>query len=237
MKTRLLLSLVVTFGVLLAHSVVAHALDVESVQKILSAKDPKIKVEKISPAPVKGFHEVITMNKEIFYMDDTGRFLLVGNLIDTKGWKSLTSERHQEISKIDFSSLPLEKAVKFGKGSRKIAVFDDPDCPYCRKLHAELKMLDGVEIYVFLYPLPNHPRAFEKSIAIWCSSDRVQALHEAMEGKEVKLSTCDAKAVEETIDLGRRLGIASTPTIFLDSGMRIGGYLPAAEITKRLQSP
>jgi thiol:disulfide interchange protein DsbC len=178
---------------------------------------------------------VILASKEIVYLDATGRYLLLGNLVDTKTWESLTAARHAEITRVEFSKLPLEKAVKFGKGTRKLAVFDDPDCPYCRKLHPELQQLQGVEVYVFLFPLPSHPKAYDKSKAIWCSKDKAKALDEAMQGKEVKAPACDASAVDDSIKLAKDLGVQSTPTLILDSNERVSGYLPAAELKKRMK--
>ncbi|MBI5379353.1 MAG: DsbC family protein [Nitrospirae bacterium] len=213
----------------------AVALDAKTAQQVLSAKDPNVKVERVSPTSIPQVYEVILAGKQILYMDANGRYLILGKLIDTKTWKSLTDERLAEITRVEFSKLPLEKAVKFGKGTRKLAVFDDPDCPYCRKLHPELQQLEGVEVYVFLFPLPSHPKAYDKSKAVWCSKDKAKALDETMQGKEVKAPACDASAVDDSIKLGGEIGINSTPTLILDSGERLPGYLPAADIKKRMK--
>jgi thiol:disulfide interchange protein DsbC len=117
-------------------------------------------------------------DNQILYTDTKADYIIVGEMIDTKTRKSLTREKQDELNKVSFSDLPLENAVKVvkGDGSRKLAVFTDVDCPYCKKLEQELAKVDNVTIYSFLYPLPMHADAPRKSKLVWCSADRARPL-------------------------------------------------------------
>lgn len=193
-------------------------------------------VEKVNPTPVKGIYEVWTDDGRINYMDDTGQYLFMGQLIDVRSRKNLTAEAEatRPAPKVDVSSLPLENAIKYGNGKRRIFTFEDPDCGYCRKLHPELKNLakEGVEVYVFLFPL----RSKEKSVAVWCSKDRNAALESAINGGDVGSNSCE-NPMDKNIELGRKLGVRGTPMIILDNGKTIPGYAAAQKIREELGLP
>lgn len=149
------------------------------IRKAIQAAYPKLHVEKISKTPYNGLYEVY-LNGQIIYTDDKFSFLIVeGRLVDPKTKTDVTRERLEALTRIDFSTLPLDQAIKVvkGNGSRKIAVFSDPDCPYCKRLEdRELSKIDNVTVYTFLYPLEQlHPDAGRKATAIWCSADRGKA--------------------------------------------------------------
>ena len=177
------------------------------------------------------------MNGQIVYTDEKFSFLIAeGHLVDSKSKKDVTTERLADLSKIDFASLPLEQAIKVvkGNGSRKMAVFSDPDCPFCKRLEQnELSNITDVTIYTFLMPLDQlHPDAANKAKAIWCSADRVKAWQDWVLNGQLpkKSSNCDAP-LEKVAVLARKLGVTSTPTIFFADGKRMLGAYPAAIVT------
>lgn len=217
---------------------VAHA-DEASLRKAIENAYPKMSVESIVKTPYAGLYEVY-MNGQIVYTDEKFSFLIAeGHLVDSKTKKDVTTDRLADLSKIDFSSLPLEQAIKVvkGNGSRKMAVFSDPDCPFCKRLEQnELSNINDVTIYTFLMPLEQlHPDAANKAKAIWCASDRSKAWQDwALNGQlPKKSSNCDAP-LEKVATLARKLGVTSTPTIFFADGKRMLGAYPAAEIEKAL---
>ena len=156
----------------------AHA-DEASLRKAIESAYPKMSVESVVKTPYAGLYEVY-MNGQIVYTDEKFSFLIAeGHLVDSKTKKDVTTDRLADLSKIDFASLPLEQAIKVvkGNGSRKMAVFSDPDCPFCKRLEQnELSNITDVTIYTFLMPLDQlHPDAANKAKAIWCSADRAKS--------------------------------------------------------------
>ncbi len=226
----------VLLGTLLATGAWA---DEASLKKALEAAYPKIKVHGVAKTPFNGMYEVF-LGDEIIYTDEKLSFLIVeGRLIDAKTRKNLTAERMEELTKVDFNTLPLNQAIKVvkGNGSRKLVVFSDPDCPYCKQLEQQsLLGLNNVTIYTFLYPLEAlHPDAANKSKAIWCSPDRARAWQEWMLNDQLpKGNVACNTPVEETADLGRKLGVRGTPLLIFSNGKRVSGALPAQEIESRL---
>ena len=171
----------------------------------------------------------------ILYLDGGGRYLFTGELYDLQARENLTQARLSQIHRVDFKDLSLSDAILYKKGRHRIAIFADPDCPYCRKLHQELGQLDA-EVYVFLYPLTDlHPLAYRKSVSVWCSPDQIAALDTVMSGKAIQVQDCE-HPVDRVITLGAKLGIRATPTMILEDGRRIEGYRPAAELTRLLEN-
>lgn len=216
----------------------AHA-DEASLRKAIESAYPKMLVESVVKTPYAGLYEVY-MNGQIVYTDEKFSFLIAeGHLVDSKTRKDITTERLADLSKIDFASLPLEQAIKVvkGNGSRKMAVFSDPDCPFCKRLEQnELSKITDVTIYTFLMPLEQlHPDAANKAKAIWCSPDRAKAWQDwALNGQlPKKPGNCDAP-LERVAALAKKLGVTSTPTIFFADGKRMLGAYPADEIEKAL---
>lgn len=214
--------------------------DEVSLRKAIESTYPKVHVGQITKTPYGGLYEAV-INGQIVYTDEKFSFLIVdGGLIDTRSKKDVTKERMQELMKIDFSMLPLDKAIKVvkGNGARKIAVFSDPDCPFCKRLEQEeLIKLDNVTIYTFLYPLEQlHPDAARKSSLIWCAPDRAEAWKNWVLNNQLPKSTADCQApIEEVTELGISLGVNGTPTIFMSSGRRVQGAYPADELEKLMK--
>lgn len=212
--------------------------DEASLKKAFEATYPRIKISSVSKTPYGGLYEVFAEG-QIFYTDEKFSFLIAeGHLVDTKTKKDITDERMDDLTKIDFNSLPFNQAIKVvkGDGSRKMAVFADADCPFCKRLEQrELSQINNVTVYTFLYPLEQlHPDAANKSRAIWCAPDRAKAWMDwAMTGALPSAKSCD-NPLEKNAQLGRKLGVNSTPIIFFADGKRINGAYPAQEIEKAL---
>lgn len=225
---------------LLAASQFAIA-DEASVKKAVEAAYPKFKVESVTKTPYGGLYEVF-MGGQIVYTDEKLTFLIAeGRLVDPKSKKDITGERLEELTKIDFNSLPLDQAIKVvkGNGSRKVAVFSDVDCPFCKRLEQnELSNIDNVTIYTFLYPIDQlHPDAANKSKLIWCAGNRVKAWNDWIFNNKLPNSAgnCDVP-LERVGELARKFGVTSTPTLIFADGKRMLGAQPYKEIEKSLQA-
>lgn len=223
---------------LLAMSQFALA-DEASLKKAIEAAYPKFKVESVVKTPYAGLYEVF-MGGQIVYTDEKLTFLIAeGRLVDPKTKKDVTGERMEELTKVDFNSLPLEQAIKVvkGNGSRKLVVFSDVDCPFCKKLEQnELTNIDNVTVYTFLYPIEQlHPDAANKSKSIWCASNRVKAWNDWIFNNKLPLSatTCEVP-LERVGELARKMGVTSTPTLIFSDGRRMLGAQPYKEIEKYL---
>ncbi|SNR65536.1 Thiol:disulfide interchange protein DsbC [Methylobacillus rhizosphaerae] len=215
--------------------------DEASVKKAIEAVYPKVKIDSVVKTPYAGLYEVF-LDGQIVYTDEKFSFLIAeGRLVDSKTKRDVTGERLDELTKVDFAALPLDQAVKVvkGNGSRKLVVFSDPDCPYCKRLEQkELANITDVTIYTFLFPLEKlHPDAANKSRAIWCAPDRAKAWNDwIFNGQLPKAQgTCDTP-IEKIAELGSKLNITSTPTLVFADGKRMLGAYPAKDIEKAMTS-
>ena len=227
-------------GIAILSAFVSHALaDEASVKKSVEAAYPKFKVDSVTKTNYSGLYEVF-MGGQILYTDEKMSFLIAeGHLVDPKTKKDITGERLEELTRIDFNSLPLDQAIKVvkGNGSRKLVVFSDVDCPYCKRLEQnELSNITDVTVYTFLYPLQQlHPDAEAKSRSIWCSSNRVKAWQDWILKGQLPTSTgtCEVP-LEKVGELARTIGVNSTPTLIFANGKRMLGAQPYKEIEKAL---
>ena len=215
--------------------------DEVSLKKAIEAAYPKFKVESITKTPYGGLYEVF-MGGQIVYTDEKLSFLIAeGQLVDPKTKKNITGERMEELTKIDFNTLPLDQAIKVvkGNGGRKLVVFSDVDCPYCKQLERkELANITDVTIYTFLYPIETlHPDAAAKSKSIWCAKNRVKAWNDWIFNNQLPSTTgtCDVP-LERVGELAKKLGVTSTPTLIFADGRRMLGAQPYAEIEKGMQA-
>ncbi len=223
---------------LFAVSQIACADDVSLKQKIEKAY-PRFNVESVVKTPYGGLYEVF-MGGQIIYTDENLTFLIAeGQLVDPKTKKNITNERMAELTKIDFNSLPLDKAIKVvkGNGKRKVAVFSDVDCPFCKRLEQnELSNITDVTIYTFLYPLEQlHPNAAAKSKLIWCAEDREAAWNNWIFNNKLPKTAgeCDVP-LEEVGKLAGKMGVTSTPTLIFADGKRVNGAQPYKAIEAAL---
>lgn len=216
--------------VLTGHAIAADDRDLENRLKgqVQANTGGKVRPDAISKTPVPGVFEV-RAGLDIFYVDATGQYAFVeGHLLDLKANRDLTRERLEAAARIDFASLPLDLALKTvrGNGKRRLAVFEDPSCPYCRALHTLLSQLDNVTIYTFPYPVLTAD-SDAKARAALCAPDRAKAWSELMStGKATSPAKPCQSGVDQLIELGNRLSIRGTPTVFFADGRRAQGAVP-----------
>jgi thiol:disulfide interchange protein DsbC len=210
----------------------------DAVRRLFMERFPEAKVENIEKAPVAGLYELMLEGK-IYYVDESVKHVFDGVLIETQTKKNLTAERTSELSSIKFDELPLGLAVKQvrGNGKRVLAVFTDPNCPYCKQTETDLSKLTDVTLYHFLYPILS-PDSAQKAKAVWCSADQAKVWNDMMlSGIAPKNSgTCETP-IDKIVDFGRRKRIAGTPTMFFQSGKRVVGAVSLAELQKGLDAP
>ncbi|MDA8109430.1 MAG: DsbC family protein [Betaproteobacteria bacterium] len=204
----------------------------------MESRFPGAKIQSVSKTPVAGLYEVV-IDGHVLYTDAAARYILQGALYDAQNRRNLTQERLDELNRFVFSELPLAQAIKIvkGNGARKLAIFEDPDCPYCRKLELEtLPKMNDLTVYVFLYPLEVlHRGATEKSIRIWCSKDRAKAWEDAVrEGIAPSAPDTCANPLASIKSLAEAHDIRATPTLVFADGSRVAGAIPADELERRL---
>jgi thiol:disulfide interchange protein DsbC len=197
------------------------------------------KVTQVTESPVAGLLEVVTA-RSIYYTDKGAHVLLIGStLIDTESKKNLTEQREEQLGHINFSDLPLQDALKTvkGDGSRRVAIFQDANCGYCKKLEKDLEGMQDVTIYTFMVGMLSAD-SLDKGIAIWCAPDREKAWHDAMAaGAPIAPAACDANPLARNTALLKKLRISGTPTTLLPSGKRLSGYATVAVLDAELAKP
>jgi thiol:disulfide interchange protein DsbC len=212
----------------------ANAADVDSVRKLVEPKlggAKIIEVRRVTP----GLYEVAT-ERDIVYTDSAAKFIFSGTLFDSTTKKNLTEARHSELNKISFSDLPLSDAIRTvrGNGKRVVAIFEDPNCGYCKKLRQKLESLDNVTIYTFAYNIFGED-SLQKSKNIWCSPDRAKAWDEWMlqNKSPVQASASCQTPNDRNLALGNRIRIKATPTLIFADGTRIPGAIEAKDIENK----
>jgi thiol:disulfide interchange protein DsbC len=226
--------------VLLACTLVAAAgvgAQEATLRKNLGERLPQLqKIDEVSKTPIAGLYEIRVNGTEIFYADAEGNYLLQGNLIDTRQRRNLTEERVDKLSAISFDALPFKDAFTIvrGNGKRKLAVFEDPNCGYCKRFERDLQKVDNVTVYMFLYPILSADST-EKSKAIWCAKDRAKAWQDWMvRDKAVTAASCDTAAIERNVEVGHKHKINGTPTLIFTDGTRVPGAITSAQVEKYL---
>ena len=191
----------------------AAAQDLDRIRADLRKKFPEAQIEAVRKSGYGGLLEVSGAG-EIFYTDEKTTFLLLGQLIDTKSRENVTEARMRKLSAIKFDSLPLESAIKVvrGNGSRRIAIFADPNCGYCKRFERELVNVPDITVYTFPYPILSQDST-DKSKAIWCSADRTKAWMDLMikDTQPAGPATCDTP-IDKILAFGREKRITGTPT-------------------------
>lgn len=208
-----------------------------TIRKNLGERIPQLqKIDEVSKSPMPGLFEIRVNGTEIFYTDAEGNFLVQGNLIDTRQRRNLTEERVDKLTAINFDSLPLKDAFTIvrGNGKRKLAVFEDPNCGYCKRFEKDLQKVDNVTIHMFLYPILG-PDSTEKSKNIWCAKDKTKAWLDWMVRDQVPGgASCDIAAITRNVELGRKYKITGTPTLVFTDGSRVPGAISTAQVEKQL---
>lgn len=207
------------------------------IRKNLKERMPQIQpIDEIRRTPMPGLFEVRVDGTDIYYTDASGHFLLQGQLIDTRNQRNLTEERLQKIMAIDFKSLPFKDAITWvkGKGERKIAIFEDPNCGYCKRFERDIAKLDNVTVFVFLHPILGKD-SVEKSKSIWCAKDPAKSWQDWMVRDQMPVAaSCDTASLKRNTEYGQKMKITGTPTTLLPDGTRIPGAIELAQIEKLL---
>lgn len=205
-----------------------------ALKKALEQKFPGADIGSVTKTTYLGGLYEVHFDDRLVYTDAKGNHIIVGAVYDSATKANLTDERLRKLNRIDWSNLPLELAIKKvkGKGERKMVIFSDADCPFCKKLEDELKSIDNVTVYTFLFPIDQlHPDAARKSRQIWCSDDRQKAWDEFFVSGKLPDNKGDcANPVAATQALGARLKITATPTMVLADGSLVPGALPAPRL-------
>ena len=216
-------------------SVTATAQEAD-IRKALAERIPQMdKIDEVSPTPMKGLYEV-RIGTDLFYTDAKGNYVIQGELIDTKVRRNLTEDRINKLTAVDFSALPLKDAFTIvrGDGKRKVAVFEDPNCGYCKRFERDMQNVDNITVYLFLYPILS-PDSAEKSRNIWCAKDRTTTWHDLMlRDKTPNTASCDTSALQRNLAFGKKYKITGTPTLIFANGSRVPGAISAQDVEKRL---
>lgn len=207
-----------------------------AIRKTLGERIPQLQqIDEVRPTPMKGLYEV-RIGTDLFYTDAQGNYLIQGELIDTRARRNLTEDRITKLTAVDFKALPLQDAVTIvrGDGSRKLAVFEDPNCGYCKRFERDLQNVDNVTVYLFLYPILS-PDSAEKSRNIWCAKDPEAAWKDYMlREKAPAAASCDTAALQRNLAFGRKHKITGTPTLIFADGSRVPGAIGAQDVDRRL---
>ena len=209
-----------------------------TIRKNLQERLPQLPpIEEIRSTAMPGLYEVRVGATGIFYTDAQGDFLIQGAMMDTQTRRNLTEDRVNALNTIGFNTLPLKDAIVFknGNGRRKLAVFEDPNCPYCHRFEAELAKVKNLTVYMFLYPILG-PDSAAKSQNIWCAADRARTWQDWMLRQKVPATAqCDTAAVQRVVAFGREHRITGTPTIVFEDGSRVSGAMDAAALENMLE--
>jgi thiol:disulfide interchange protein DsbC len=203
-----------------------------AVQKMVGGR---AEVKSVEKTPIAGLFEV-NIGGQLVYTDASGRYILNGEMVDTRTGTNLTEERLSDLNRIKWSDLPLARAIKWSKGdgSRQMAVFSDPNCGYCKRIEQTFQQMDNITVYTFLYPVLS-PDSEVKSKQVWCAADRTKAWRDWMLGKATPAGAGNCKTpLEENLALGQSLNITGTPAVFFTDGTRIPGAADVATLERKL---
>lgn len=212
--------------------------DEAALRKAIQPHFADSKIESVKKTPYLGLYEVV-VGDEVFYTDAKADYFFFGHVIDTKTRTSMTNERIQEIKaarRVPLDSLPLQSAIKIvkGDGKRRVAIFTDPNCPYCKQLEKELLNVTNVTIYTLLYPVLKG--SMELSKKIWCSDNQIKAWDDFMlKGVAPTSKDCETP-LDVLVKSGQENKVSGTPTLIFADGSIVGGMIPAAAIEEKLES-
>jgi thiol:disulfide interchange protein DsbC len=207
-----------------------------TIRKNLGERLPQLRsIDEVSKTAMPGIFEV-RVGVDLYYTDAEGNFLMEGQLIDTRARRNLTEERMEKLLAIDFASLPIKDAFTIvrGNGKRKLAVFEDPNCPYCKRFERDLQKVDNVTVYMFLYPILG-PDSADKSRNMWCGKEPAKAwLDWMLRNQPAAAANCDMTPLLRNVEFGKKHKITGTPTMVFIDGTRVPGAVNAQQIEKYL---
>lgn len=210
-----------------------------AIRKNLAERIPQMpKIDEVIKSPMPGLYELRVGGSDIMYTDAEGNFLIQGNLIDTKLRRNLTEERIEKLSAVNFDELPSKDAFTIvrGNGKRKIAVFEDPNCGYCKRFEKDLQKVDNVTISLYLFPILS-PDSTDKARNIWCAKDKGKTWTDWMVRSQLPAAApagCDSGALARNVEFGKKYRITGTPTLLFADGSRIPGAIPSEQVEAQL---
>ena len=214
------------------------AADEAAIRKNLPERLPNFpKIDEVTKTAIAGLFEV-RIGTEILYTDENGNFIVQGTLFDTRTRTNLTEARINKLTAVEFAALPMKDAVviKQGNGSRKMAVFVDPNCGYCKRFERDLLAVKDVTIYTFLLPILG-PDSTAKSRDIWCNKEAAKVWRSWMldgAAPPKTMGKCDDGALERNVAFGQKHRVNGTPAVFFEDGTRVPGVMPVEQIEKHL---
>ena len=203
---------------------------VESVQANLKKNYPNINVQNIQKTEMSGIYSG-SLDGEIVYLGEAAEHVIAGSMVRLKDQKNLSAALYVQQNSLDWNKLPLKDAIKSvkGNGKRQLAVFSDPNCPYCKQLEAELNKLNDVTIYTFIYAIKAQSIAPSKQV--FCEADPALAWKNLIaKGTQPTLKKSCANPIERNIELGRSLGLQGTPVVIFSNGFKVNGAVPSTTI-------
>lgn len=214
-------------------SMSAEKTDASRLKSSLSRSFPELANASVRPSPIKGL-VMLEFGNQVVYSTEDGKYLLLGDIVDVTTRTNLTeNERGKQVVKL-FNELGEQNMIVIGPADAKrtLTVFTDVDCTYCARLHQDVPELNrnGVKVRYLLFPRGGiGSTTYKKSVAVWCADDRAKAVGIAKAGGHVDMKTCE-NPVERHYRLGERMDVTGTPTLYLDNGRKIGGYVPVAKL-------
>jgi thiol:disulfide interchange protein DsbC len=210
------------------------------IKKTIMERIPEFpKILEVSKAPMNGLYEIRVEDDEIYYTDAEANFLVQGSLIDTRTRQNITDERIEKLTQVDFNTLPMKDSITIvhGNGKRHLAIFEDPNCGYCKRFEKDLLKVDNVTVHLFLYPVLGQD-SIDKSKVLWCAKDKAKAWGEWMKSAVMPTNTanCDTNALNRNVEFGHKHKINGTPTLIVSSGARVPGAINASQIEQLLTS-
>lgn len=214
----------------------AQAVILEKIKSKFETAFDGIEVDEVHPTPFAELYEV-RLGTELLYTNAALDFVLQGALVDVSTLTDLTAQRIEELNRVDFAQLPLDAAIKLvkGDGSRKLVVFEDPNCVYCKRLHETFAELDNFTVYSLMFPIlaPDSRTVAEH---VWCADDAPQVWSDWMLNDERPPEATCEHPIDDLLQTGLGLGVQGTPAIFFEDGSRVNGWLPADKLEAKLQS-
>lgn len=204
--------------------------DLTTAQQNLAKNYPNLAVKNIAHTEMRGIYSA-EIDGQVVYLNDDAEHLIAGNMLRLKDQKSLTQELIVKNNTVSWDSLPLKNAIKSvrGNGKRQLAIFSDPNCPYCQQLEVEMKKLNDVTIYTFILPLKTQSVAVSKQV--YCEADPAFAWQQLIgQGIAPKSKKSCKNPINANIELAKKLGVSGTPAIIFSNGYRVLGAYPATEI-------
>jgi len=205
-----------------------------TVRQAFLLRYPEINKVEVATTPFSGLYE-LRVGGDLLYADAQVNFLLQGTLIDAQSRTDLTEKRQQALNRVEFAALPLELAIKQvrGAGTHQIAVFEDPNCRYCKTLHKTLAQMDDITVYTFLFPILSEDSG-QKARNVWCAVDRAQVWQDWMLRAQIPPEANCETPIQTLLALGQNLRLRGTPAIFFTDGSRVSGALPLDALRARL---